>query len=183
MTTNVLETERLLLRELTRDDLDELAALLGDPEVMRYYPRPKTREEALGWLDWNLRLYEERGHGLWALVLKETGEFAGQCGLVPQEVEGREEIEVGYHVKPSLWRRGLAAEAAGACCDYARSELGLERLVAIIAPENLPSQRVARKIGMELEREFVKWGRPQLIFSRRLDSPAPGLSGSELLSR
>ena len=164
----VRETERLLVRRLTRDDLDELAALLGDPEVMRYYPRPKTREEALAWIDWNLRLYEERGHGLWALVLKETGEFAGECGLVPQEVEGREEIEVGYHVKPSLWRRGLATEAAAACRDYARSQLALARLIAIIAPENVPSQGVARKIGMELEREVVKWGRPQLIFAQRL---------------
>lgn len=164
----VLETDRLLLRELTRDDLDDMAELLGDPEGMRYYPRPKTRDEALGWIEWNLRLYAEHGFGLWAVVLEETGAFVGDCGLTPQEVEGQTEIEVGYHVKRRFWRRGYATEAARACRDYARDVLGVERLVAIIDPANVPSQRVARKLGLELEREFLKHGRPQLLFASDL---------------
>lgn len=161
----ILETERLLLREFTRGDLDDLAALLGDPEVMRYYPAPKSREQAEAWLEWHLSSYRDHGHGLWKMLLRETGEFAGQCGLVAQEVEETREVEIGYHVRPELWRQGLATEAAAASRDYARETLGLQRVVSIIAPANIPSQGVARKIGMELEREIVKWGRPQLLFS------------------
>jgi len=164
----VLETDRLRLRPFVRDDLDETAAMLGDPETMRYYPAPKSREESLGWIEWNLRLYAEHGFGLWVLELKETGEFAGDCGLIPQTIEGSEEIEIGYHVVRRLWRRGLASEAAAACRDHARDVLGLQRVVSIINPENVPSQGVARKIGMELDREIVKWGERQLLFAMTL---------------
>ncbi|MGH7883008.1 MAG: GNAT family N-acetyltransferase, partial [Candidatus Dormibacteraceae bacterium] len=114
----ILETERLLLRELRATDLEDMAELLGDPEGMQHYPRPKTRDEAQQWIDWNLGLYAMRGFGLWAVLLKSTGEFVGDCGLTPQEVEGVEEIEIGYHVKRSYWRRGYAVEAAVACCAY-----------------------------------------------------------------
>ncbi len=164
----MLETDRLRLRPFVRDDLDETAAMLGDPETMRYYPAPKSREESLGWIEWNLRLYAEHGFGLWVLELKETGEFAGDCGLIPQTIEGSEEIEIGYHVVRRLWRRGLASEAAAACRDHARDVLGLQRVVSIINPENVPSQGVARKIGMELDREIVKWGERQLLFAMTL---------------
>jgi RimJ/RimL family protein N-acetyltransferase len=77
----VLTTARLLLREMNDEDLDDMAALLGDPAVMRYYPRPKTRAEAQGWIDWNRRLYREHGHGLWLVSLRDTGDFVGDCGL------------------------------------------------------------------------------------------------------
>ncbi|MEV0826652.1 GNAT family N-acetyltransferase [Nonomuraea rubra] len=78
-----LPSRRLAFREMTMDDLDDMAALLGSPEVMRYYPRPKTRDEASGWINWNGRLYREHGHGLWLIELGDTGEFAGNCGLTP----------------------------------------------------------------------------------------------------
>src|SRR5512132_2287803 len=72
-------TRRLAFREMTPDDLDNMAALLGDPQVMRYYPHPKSREEALAWIAWNQRLYREHGVGLWLLTLRATGEFVGDC--------------------------------------------------------------------------------------------------------
>ena len=134
-------------------DLDDMAALLGDPEVMRYYERPKTRDEALAWIDWNLGLYRDHGFGLWIVSLHETGEFVGDCGLTLQEVEGVTEVEVGYHVRAGLQRRGYATEAAEACSDYARDVAGRERLIAIINPANVPSQRVAEKIGLTYERD------------------------------
>ena len=164
----MLETARLRLRPFVRDDLDETAAMLGDPETMRYYQRPKSRTESLEWIEWNLGLYAQRGFGLWVLELKDSREFAGDCGLVPQTIDGDEEIEIGYHVVRRLWRRGLASEAAAACRDHARDALGLERVVSIISPENVPSQGVARKVGMELEREIVRSGQRQLLFSMRL---------------
>jgi hypothetical protein len=81
-------TPRLAFREMTPDDLDDMAALLGDPQVMHYYPHPKSRDEALAWIAWNQRLYREHGFGLWLLTLRDGGEFAGDCGLTPQQVDG-----------------------------------------------------------------------------------------------
>jgi hypothetical protein len=91
---------------MTPDDLDDMAALLGDRDVMRHYPRPRTRDEALAWIDWNQRLYRREGFGLWLVTLRATGEFAGDCGLTPQEIDGAAEIEVGYHFRTDLQGRG-----------------------------------------------------------------------------
>jgi RimJ/RimL family protein N-acetyltransferase len=162
-------TQRLTFRQMTADDLDDMAALLGDPDVMRYYPRPKTRKEALAWIDWNQRLYREKGFGLWLITLQTTGEFVGDCGLTPQQVEGTTDIEVGYHVRADLQGQGLATEAAAACRDHARDVLNTKRLIAIIHPDNLPSQRVAEKIGLTHERDTASTsGDPIRIYSTTL---------------
>jgi len=137
---------------MSTGDLDDMATLLGDPDVMRYYPAPKTRPEAMQWIEWNRGLYQSRGYGLWILTLAESGEFVGDCGLTPQLVDGREELEVGYHVLPSLQGKGYATEAAAAARDFARDRLGARRLTAIIDPANRPSQRVAEKIGLHPEK-------------------------------
>src|SRR5262245_2530293 len=152
-------TPRLAFREMTPDDLDDMAALLGDPQVMRYYPHPMSRGEASEWIAWNQRLYREHGAGLWLLTLREGGEFVGDCGLTPQEVDGVTEVEVGYHVRAALQGRGLATEAAAACRDYARDVLGVGRLIAIIDPRNRPAQRVAEKLGLGVERDSDNRGR------------------------
>jgi RimJ/RimL family protein N-acetyltransferase len=161
-------TERLAFREMTEADLEPIAALLGDPELMTYYAHPKDRAEALEWIHWNQRLYAEHGFGLWVIELRETGEFVGDCGLTPQEVDGITEIEVGYHVRRSLQRRGLATEAAAACRDFARDELGLSRLIAIIHPDNVASQRVAEHIGLTLEKEVDRHSGRKRIYAGRI---------------
>ncbi|MHB8296338.1 MAG: GNAT family N-acetyltransferase [Acidimicrobiales bacterium] len=167
----VLRTARLTLRQMSPDDLDEMAALLGDPEVMRYYPAPKSRDQARAWIDWNLENYQRYGFGLW-IVETVGGEFVGDCGLTMQTVEGRQDVEVGYHVRAGMQGNGFATESAAACRDYAAS-LGVERLIAIIAPENGPSQRVAMKLGLILERAVdARDGQLQLIYSTRLASVA-----------
>jgi RimJ/RimL family protein N-acetyltransferase len=148
-------TARLAFCEMTPDDLDEMAALLGDPDVMRYYPRPQDRDGALAWIDWNQRLYRREGFGLWLVTLRATGEFAGDCGLTPQEIDGATDIEVGYHFRKDLQCHGYATEAAAACRDHARDVLGANRLIAIIRPDNTPSRRVAEKIGLPHERDTV----------------------------
>jgi RimJ/RimL family protein N-acetyltransferase len=102
----VLTTPRLVLREMTEADLDNLAALLGDEEVMRYYPRPYTAAEAADWIAWNQRNYRQHGFGLWIMSLRSTGEFVGDCGLTIQRVNDVDELEVGYHVRRSMQRRG-----------------------------------------------------------------------------
>jgi RimJ/RimL family protein N-acetyltransferase len=103
------DTGRLTFREMASGDLGDMAALPGDPEVMTYYPRPKTRQEAAHWIAWNRRLYRTRGYGLWLLATS-AGDFAGDCGLTPQVVDGVTELEVGYHVVPALQGRGYATD-------------------------------------------------------------------------
>jgi RimJ/RimL family protein N-acetyltransferase len=164
-------TPRLAFREMGPADLDDMAALLGDPQVMRYYPHPKSRQEASAWIAWNQRLYHEHGFGLWLLTLRATGEFVGDCGLTPQQVDGVTEIEIGYHVRSALQGRGLATEAAAACRDHARDVLSLERLIAIVDPRNGPSQRVAEKLGMMVERDsdnHGRWSGPRRIYAMSL---------------
>jgi RimJ/RimL family protein N-acetyltransferase len=145
-------TARLTLREMTDADLDDMAALLGDEEVMRYYPRPKTRSEAQDWITRNRRRYCDHGFGLWIMNRRDNGEFVGDCGLTYQHVDGVDELEVGYHVRTDMQGNGYATEAAAASRDFARDVLGASRLIAIINPQNLPSQRVAAKIGLKIEK-------------------------------
>lgn len=140
-------TDRMQFREMTDADLDNMAALLGDPEVMRFYPAPKSREEAASWIQWNRGNYAEHGYGLW-IVETHNGEFIGDCGLTWQQVNGAQKLEVGYHVRSDLHGQGFATEAAVACRDYARQNLAAKELIAIIHPDNRASERVAEKIGM-----------------------------------
>ena len=156
---------------MTLHDLDDMAALLSDPDVMRFYPRPKSREEASAWIAWSRRLYREDGFGLWVLMLRDTGEFVGDCGLTPQVVDGATEVEVGYHLRTAFQGRGLATEAASACRDYARDVLKVDRLVAIIDSGNRPSQRVAEKLGLVVERtsdNHGRWSSPRRIYAMSL---------------
>jgi RimJ/RimL family protein N-acetyltransferase len=163
-------TERLTFAAMTENDLDDMAALLGDPEVMRYYPRPKSRYEAQNWISWNQDLYDRAGFGLWIIRSRETGAFIGDCGLTPQEVDGEVETEIGYHVRPEHQGRGYASEAAVACRDHARERLAVRRLIAIIDPRNVPSQRVAERIGLRHEHDTVYGavGQPVRIYAAEL---------------
>ena len=116
------------------------------------------------------------GLGLWLLRLRDTGEFVGDCGLTPQQVDGSTEIEVGYHVRTAFQGRGLATEAASACRDFARDVLKAERLIAIIDPHNRPSQRVAEKLGLVVERtsdNHGRWSSPQRIYAMPLEEILP----------
>jgi ribosomal-protein-alanine N-acetyltransferase len=150
-----LETERLRLRRYRRSDLDELEAILGDPETMRYYPEPYSRAKVLEWIEDNIRRYREDGSGLWAMELRETGAFAGNCGPAVRVVQGTPQIELGWHVARPLWGQGLAPEAAAGCRDWAFEHLDAERVIALVRPENVPSRRVAEKIGMTVEDEVL----------------------------
>ncbi|GAB2521099.1 GNAT family N-acetyltransferase [Microbacterium petrolearium] len=140
-------TERLRFRELEESDLDDMAALLGDPAVMAFYLAPKTRDEAAAWIARSRARYAEHGFGLWA-VETHAGEFVGDCGLTWQQVNGRRVLEVGYHVRAGLQGRGYATEAARACVGEARRRFPTGVLTAIIHPENTASRRVAEKLGM-----------------------------------
>jgi [ribosomal protein S5]-alanine N-acetyltransferase len=162
----ILETARLRLRRYTPDDLDDLASILGDAVTMSYYERPFTRSEARDWIMRNLERYEVDGHGLWAMDLKSTGGFIGNCGPVRRVVDGREEVEIGWIVDRRWWNRGLATEAARAARDYCYGDLGILRLISLIRPVNVPSRRVAEKIGMTVEKETMWAELPHLVYAQ-----------------
>jgi RimJ/RimL family protein N-acetyltransferase len=170
MKTVILETSRLILREFTWQDVDALARVLSDPEAMRFYPAPLDRVGVEQWIARNMRRYEENGHGLWAMLLKSSGELIGDCGLTVQNVDHVEEIEIGYHVRRDLWGQGLAPEAARGCRDYGFAKLSAERLISLIRPENIPSRRVAEKNGMTVWKEIVWRGLPHLVYAIERDA-------------
>lgn len=159
-----IETQRLLLRQLTRDDVDAIFAILGDPIAMQYYPRTFEREDAVEWIERNRRRYESDGYGLLAIVLKSSGEVIGDCGLSWQLADNETVLELGYHLRRDHWGRGYATEAAHACMDYAFRILKTDRLVSLIKPDNVPSRRVAERNGMRAEREVKHAGEPHLLY-------------------
>ena len=154
----ILETARLVLREFVPEDADALALVLSDPETMRYYPTPYDRTGVEQWIERNRQRYAQDGVGLWALVLKATGEMIGDCGIIRQEIEGESLYEIGYHLRRDLWGQGLATEAATACRDWGFAHLGVNRLISLIRPENSPSRRVAERNGMTIWKETMYRG-------------------------
>lgn len=150
---------------MTLHDVDDLLKVLSNPEAMQFYPQPFDRQMTQMWIERNVQRYTLHGFGLWAIILKESNELIGDCGLVVQEVEGAEEIEIGYHLRRDLWGQGLATEAAQACRDYGFSQLGFYQLISLINPANAASCRVAQKNGMRLIKE-IEWGdKPTCVYA------------------
>ncbi len=168
-----LETPRLGLRPFEQDDFEFLVALNADPDVARFigYGVPRTREETREFLEHVLTAYEEDSLGHLAVYLKGSGALVGRCGLTLLEVEAEpaggkppqwywfrggapkgmlvvNEIELGYTFSKEHWGCGYATECAKAMRDFGFRELGLSRLASAIAPENLASKNVARKVGL-----------------------------------
>jgi RimJ/RimL family protein N-acetyltransferase len=163
----VAETARLRLRQLEPGDLDFVADMLGHPEVSRYYETHFDREASAAWLERQRARYRSDGHGLWLVVEQTTGAPVGQVGLLMQEVEGERRPEIGWLLHRPYWGRGYATEAALATRDVAAARFGYAHVISLIRPENLPSQAVARRVGMAPGREVpfhgyrhVVWGMP-----------------------
>jgi RimJ/RimL family protein N-acetyltransferase len=146
-----LETERLIIRPYTRDDLPELIEMRSDPDVYRYLGgwERQNPAEVTKRMDFYLACYEKFGFGMSAMIWKESGEHIGGSGIQPLEDSG--EIEVGYSLKPPYWRRGIGYECAYAWLKYGFETAGLERIVAVADQENVGSWRIMEKCGMTYE--------------------------------
>ncbi len=169
--STILETERLLLRRQRASDIAFLTDLWADPRVTRYLGGPRDR-------DWLRSVFEETAQNpyaeqfdLWPVVEKETGQLVGHCGLLDKEIDGRTEIELTYVLSPSVWGKGYATEIGQAIKQLAFEKMGVRRLIALIEPENEPSERVAIRLGMWLEKEIVRpGGAPRRVYA--IEAPA-----------
>lgn len=149
-----LRTERLFLRPFLMTDAQPMMRLFGDPAVMRFGDGVQTEEWVRGWLAWCLERYEQWGFGPYAILDQRAPQVIGYCGLFFfPDIDGRTEVEIGYRLVRSTWGKGYATEAAGAVRDYAFATLGIDRLIALIDPANVASQRVAERIGMHYEKD------------------------------
>ncbi len=152
----ILETERLYLREMNQTDFNSLCNILQDEETMYAYEGAFSDSEVQEWLDRQISRYQKWAFGLWAVILKETDEMIGQCGLTMQPWKDTEVLEIGYLFNRLYWHKGYATEAAKACKMYAFETLNADEVCSIIRNTNIASQNVAIRNGMERKDIWTK---------------------------
>ena len=143
-----LETERLIIRKYTPDDFDALYEILSDAETMKYYPKPYDENGVNRWINWCIESYAKHGFGLWALELKETGAFIGDCGISMQNIDGEILPEIGYHVHKKYWRQGYAKEACAAVKQWFFQNTEFESVYSYMNRDNVASCATAAANGM-----------------------------------
>ncbi|MDR0959105.1 MAG: GNAT family N-acetyltransferase [Propionibacteriaceae bacterium] len=149
-------TDRLILAEMTLNDLPALQAMMQDPEVMTAYEGPYSDSEVLAWLTRQIDRYHDDGFGLWKVILRESGALIGQCGITWQDIDGHRVLEIGYLFNRAHWHQGYATEAARACRTWAFTELGASEVFSQIRDTNIASMNVAIRMGMTIRSRFVK---------------------------
>lgn len=162
-----LETNRLILRQISEDDIDSLLEFFNDSEAMKYLPGAKTREQVKEWVSLVLKSYTEHQFGPWAVISKKSNDFLGYCGLYFQkDVDGVDEVEILYGLIRRFWGKGYATDAAKRVYEYGKNDLKIDRFISIIHPDNVNSAKVAEKIGMTFEKKAVVWEKRYDIYSK-----------------
>ncbi len=150
----IIETERLILREYNLDDFQDLYEILSDSENMRHYPKPYDENGTKRWIRWSIDNYEKYGFGLWAIELKNSGQFIGDCGITMQNIDGESLPEIGYHIHKNHWRKGYAKEAASAVRDWFFESTEFSAVYSYMTHTNVPSYSTAASIGMKKIKEY-----------------------------
>jgi ribosomal-protein-alanine N-acetyltransferase len=169
-----LQTERLLLTRMSANDLDDLTRLHLDQRVMATLGGIRSPEQTREWLDRQIGHWQSCGFGLWMARERESGRFAGRGGLHHIEIDGRDEIEVGYCFLSEFWGRGLATELARESIRTAFDDLNLPELVCFTLTTNLASQRVMQKAGFRYERDLLWKDLPHVFYRLRRPSANNG---------
>lgn len=156
---DIVETERLILREFQPEDYPELSPILANPNVMKFsltgcLSVAQTKEKINSFID----SYRQHGFGKWAVFLKAEKRIIGYCGIAIEEIDGKQETELGYRLSDRYWGKGLATEAAKAALEYGLNELKLLYILAVVQPENKASIRVIEKLGMQYKRQTIFQG-------------------------
>ena len=143
----MIETKRLLLREMTAQDFDALCRVLTDPDIMQHYPSVFNETGVQNWINKNMKRYQIFGFGLWAVCLKDTGEVIGDCGLTMQLIDGQIKPEIGYHIRKDHQRQGYAKEAALAVRDWVFTNTPFQVVYSYMKHTNEPSAKTALAYG------------------------------------
>ncbi len=151
-----IETERLLIRELQESDVQSIAGIWTDPDVTYYMGGKRDYAELQKTLREDAQLDPKPVFDLWPVIEKQSGRVIGHCGILDKDVEGKIEYEIVYVLAKSAWGKGFATEAAKSIKDYAISQLGLKRIIALIDPDNIKSEIVAKKIGLKYEKDTIR---------------------------
>lgn len=150
----VIETKRLILREYTLEDFNDLYVILSDPETMKHYPKPYDEKGTMRWLEWSINNYQQYGFGLWAIILKETNEFIGDCGITLQNIDNELLPEIGYHINKKYWKKGYAKEAGSAVRDWGFNNTNFDKLYSYMNTTNIASYKTAESLGMKKIKEY-----------------------------
>ncbi len=162
----MLETRRLILRQMKPEDVDGLLKIFSDPKVMKSFGvAPFNRDQMEKWVWRNIIHQQKHGYGLFTAIHKDDHVIVGDCGLEHMEVLGMQEVELGYDFRSDYWRRGLASEAARAVRDFALFTLHMPRIISLIRPDNTASIKVSEKIGMKQEQSFLRGEHRYLMYS------------------
>ena len=151
----ILQTPRLYLREMDENDFDMLKKVISDPITMKYYPKPYDDEGVNKWIRWCKASYAKRGFGLWAVILKETGEMIGDCGVSMQYIDDEDRPEIGYHLRKDYHRQGLGKEITQAVRDYFFNNFSYDEVYSYMNVDNLPSYKTAEANGMTFRHIYV----------------------------
>lgn len=143
----MIETERLILREMSDGDFDALYKILTDSDIMQHYPYTFDEARVKNWIQRNKERYKIFGFGLWAVCLKETGEMIGDCGLTMQLINGQIKPEIGYHIRADRQRKGYAKEAAIAVRDWVFNNTPFNMIYSYMKFTNEPSAKTAMSYG------------------------------------
>jgi RimJ/RimL family protein N-acetyltransferase len=156
-----IQTDRLLMRRWREADREPFAELNGDPDTLVFFPATLTRAESDAFVDRIEARFDERGYGLWALEVRQTGDFIGYTGLapLPPDVPGGGGMEIGWRLARHAWHHGYATEAARAALDVAFDGAGLAEIWSMTAVLNTPSQAVMRRIGLS---EVARFEHPRV---------------------
>ena len=162
-----VRTERLIGERLRLSDFGEVYRMDQDPLIMATLGGLRSEERTRQWLQENMDQWERHGFGLWMFRLAADGSFVGRGGLRKATVEGREEVEVAYALRPEWWGRGFATEIAAAAVEVGFGPLGLAELVCFTLHTNRASQRVMEKVGFRYERDCLHAGLPHVLYRLR----------------
>jgi RimJ/RimL family protein N-acetyltransferase len=165
----ILETKRLILETIEQERFEDLAELLSNTKVHKFFPNTLNKQESEEFLNKVQKRQNEDGVSFWAVIRKIDMKFLGICGLLKQNIDDKDEIEVGYRINDEFWGNGYGTEAAEGCINYAKNKLGLSSVISLILKENKQSIRVAEKNGLILEKESMFHDKIHQVYRIRLN--------------
>lgn len=151
----ITETQRLILKEMSFNDYDDLYEILADSDIMKHYPYTFDEKRVKRWISLNIERYSVYGFGLWKTELKENGEMIGNCGITMQNINGTIKPELGYHIKKKYQRLGYAKEASFASLKWIFDNTPFKKIYSYMPKDNLASFRTALSVGMKKDFEYV----------------------------